>query len=88
MISSSLGGFRPWRRAGAFVPIILAALSFGCGSDSEQVGTAKEVKEEERYRYEGTGKAKQKVLIRRKEERFKELREKAKESGDAAKEGI
>jgi hypothetical protein len=88
VISSSIVGFRPWRRAGAFVPIMLAALSFGCGSGQDRVGTAKEVKEEERYRYEGKGKAKQKVLIRRKEERLKELREKAKESGDAAKEGI
>jgi len=44
----------------------------GCGSSDVQ-GTAKEKKEEDRYRYEGTGKAKQKVLIRPREERFKEL---------------
>jgi hypothetical protein len=88
VFSSSTRNFRAWRCARALFLIILAALAFGCGSSQDKVGTAKEVKEEERYRYEGTGKAKQKTLIRRKEERLKELREKAKESGDAAKEGI
>jgi hypothetical protein len=58
--------------AGCF-SLILA----GCGSSDVQ-GTAKEKKEEDRYRYEGTGKAKQKVLIRPREERFKELMKAAK----------
>ena len=37
--------------------------------------------EEERYRYEGTGKNKQKTQIRREQERFKELVEPAKKQG-------
>ena len=83
---SSARGFGLWRRAIVLVPLTLAALSFGCGSSSQDIpGTAKEKKEEERYRYEGTGAAKQKVLIRRKDERQKELSEKAKHSSEATK---
>ena len=77
MISSSIRDFRLWRHAGLLAPIMLLALSCGCGpSGQDMPGTTKELKEEDRYRYEGTGKAKQKVLIRRKEERIKELRDK------------
>jgi ABC-type uncharacterized transport system auxiliary subunit len=88
VISSSTNGFRPVRRAGVLVPLMLAALMFGCGSSGQNTtGTSKELKEEERYRYEGAGQAKQKVLIRRKEERIKELRETTRSSSDAAKDG-
>jgi hypothetical protein len=84
VISSSTRGFRLWRRTGLIVLLIVAALSCGCGSSQDMTGTSKELKEEERYRYEGKGRAKEKVLIRRKEERIKELREKAKKSSDSA----
>jgi hypothetical protein len=85
VILSPTRGFRLWQSAGVVVPLMLAALSSGCGSGQNLTGTSKELKEEERYRYEGTGKAKQKVLIRRKEERVKELRDAAKNTTDAAK---
>jgi hypothetical protein len=86
VISSSARGFGLWRRAIVLVPLALAALSFGCGSSSQDTpGTAKEKKEEERYRYEGTGAAKHKVLIRRKDERQKELSEQAKHASEATK---
>jgi len=53
----------------------------GCGSSTGDVqGTSKEKSEEERFRYEGTGKAKQKVLIRRRDERQKELLDAAKKN--------
>ncbi len=77
MISSSTRDFRPWRHAGLLAPLMLLALSCGCGpSGQDKTGTTKEVEEDKRYRIEGTGKSAQKVLIRRKEERIKELREK------------
>jgi len=53
----------------------------GCGSSTNDVqGTAKPKSEAERYREEGTGKDKQKTLIRRKDERQKELLEAAKKN--------
>ena len=53
----------------------------GCGSSTGDVqGTAKAKSEEERWREEGTGKNKQKVLIRRRDERQKELLEAAKKN--------
>ncbi len=44
----------------------------GCGSATDVYDTAKEKAESERYRLEGTGKAKVKTLIRRKDERIKD----------------
>ena len=75
-------------RLGAGAPVLLALMLFGagCGSSgtdlsSGQMGTAKARTEEERYKYEGTGTAKQKTLIRRRDERFKELIEADKKKG-------
>ncbi len=63
---------------------LLASTVPGCGSSNSLTngvqGSAKEKKEEERYRYEGTGKAKRKTLIRRQDERLKELKEKSAKS--------
>lgn len=86
MISALIHHAGPRSRAAAAVLLMLALGSSGCGSSPNELssgiqGTAKEKKPEERYRYEGTGKAKQKTLIRREDERHKELREAAKKSG-------
>jgi hypothetical protein len=75
----------PIHRAGALL-VVLALCSSGCGSSGGDLstgvpGTAKAKKEEDRYRFEGTGKAKNKTLIRRQDERLKELREAAKKTG-------
>jgi hypothetical protein len=69
----------------ALIVLLLVLCSPGCGSSSGnfsdgQLGTAKAKPVEELYRYEGTGKAKQKTRIRRQDERHKELM-KAKENG-------
>jgi hypothetical protein len=77
-----VGNFSTRRRWSAVFAIAWCSslILAGCGSSDVQ-GTAKEKKEEDRYRYEGTGKAKQKVLIRRKEERVKELMKAQKDPG-------
>jgi hypothetical protein len=71
-----------WRRGSALVLLALAWVAFGCGS-SQQTGssasnpgkTAEDlVKPEDLYRYEGTGKAKRKVAVSRRE-RMKVLHE-------------
>ncbi len=69
-------------RAGAALLLVWIAIGFlGCEGTKDVQGTAKEVPEEQRYHYEGTGKAKTKVLNRRKEERQKALSEAAKKTG-------
>jgi hypothetical protein len=81
------GRFFPWRRGGALVLIAVATMAYGCGSsnDGSHAPTSgggklvKQVKEEDLYRYEGTGKAKRKVAISR-QERVKLLHEAAKKS--------
>ena len=87
VISSSARGFEAV--AACHCPEFLSRLplshSAADRTSQDIPGTAKEKKEEERYRYEGTGAAKQKVLIRRKDERQKELSEKAKHSSEATK---
>jgi hypothetical protein len=70
----------------ALVLLVLVLGSPGCGSSRDDLsrgvqGTAKERPDEERYQYEGTGKAKQKTLIRRQDERLKQLKEAAKKEG-------
>ncbi len=83
MISIFLKGSVPRSLAGGrFLLILFAIGAYGCGPSATDVqGTAKEKKEEDRYRYEGTGKAKEKVLIRRKDERLKALSEAPKNPG-------
>jgi hypothetical protein len=74
--------FRTQRRWSALFALAwcFSLILAGCGSSDVQ-STAKEKKEEDRYRYEGTGNAKQKVLIRPREDRFKELMKAEKNPG-------
>jgi hypothetical protein len=86
VISSFVCGIDHWRRAAALVLFALAVAASGCGS-SEQTqspggtgtGPAGSLKQEDLYRYEGTGAAKKKVMISRKErvKLIREAREKA-----------
>ncbi len=81
MILTLIRGLDPRTCALAVILALLVPGAPGCGSSNSMTngvqGTAKEKKEEERYRYEGTGKAKRKTLIRRQDERLKELKEKS-----------
>ena len=69
--------------AGAMVFLLLAFCSSGCGSSDRSATAAAQqtAKGEGRIRYEGTGKNKQEILIRRRDERIKKLQEAAKEKG-------
>lgn len=70
----------PYRRAAASVVIVLAAIASGCGSSDPANGNAagkspkQLLKDEQLYTYEGSGSAKRKVPIDRRE-RVKLLRE-------------
>ncbi len=68
--------------AGALVgPIVLATLgASGCGTASSQQGTF-EAKGEPEYRYEGTGRAKTKTLVRPRDKRREWLQQEAKKQG-------
>jgi hypothetical protein len=85
VISGLIDHVGPRHRFGALVLMVLVLLSSGCGTSTDLSngvqGTAKERKDEERYRYEGTGKAKTKTLIRRKDVRLQELQDAAKKQG-------
>jgi hypothetical protein len=79
----SLSDLRPYRCAGAFVLIALAAIASGCGSsgstnpaDGKAAGASPKqlLKEEQLYKYEGEGRAKRKEPISLRE-RVKLLRE-------------
>jgi hypothetical protein len=76
VILSFFSTFFPWRRVGALVVVAVATTAYGCGSSND--GTrgpatggrgelAKQLKDEDLYKYEGTGKAKRKVEISRRE---------------------
>jgi hypothetical protein len=73
---SFVSKFGPYRRARALVLVALAASAFGCGGSSDQGATdpnkkTKTLEElvppEQLYRYEGTGTAKRKVELDRRE---------------------
>jgi hypothetical protein len=85
VIVSVVGRFGLYRRAGALVLLTLATVAYGCGSSvpTESVSAgknpAKLIPEDQLYKYEGTGAAKHKVDISRRE-RIKLLHEAAKKA--------
>jgi len=85
VIASIVGKFGPYRRAGALVLLTLATVAYGCGSsvptESNTTGkdAAKALSPDQLYSYEGTGAAKRKVEISRRD-RIKLLHETAKKA--------
>jgi hypothetical protein len=74
VILSFVSRFGLCRRAGALVLAALATVAYGCGSSeptgaasAESKGLDKQLNREDLYRYEGTGTAKRKVEIPRRE---------------------
>jgi hypothetical protein len=76
VILSFVSNFGSYRRAGALILVALAAGAYGCGASSDQGATdpnkkTKTLEElvppEQLYRYEGTGTAKRKVELDRRE---------------------
>ena len=81
MISIFAKGRDPFLQARALLLLLLVLGASGCGSSpTDMQGSAKSKNEEDRYRVESTAKGKQKVLIRNKEERFKDLGEPSKQA--------
>jgi hypothetical protein len=89
VIVSFVCNFVTRRRAGVLVAVAVAAIAYGCGSSTEtgraapKDGTnlADQLKEEDLYRYVGTGTAKRKEAISRRD-RVKLLHEAAKKASN------
>jgi len=86
VIFSDVNSRKSCRRAGALVLVTLATVAYGCGSSGEggpgavnKPGTIK-LKPEDDYTYEGTGAAKRKVELDRRE-RVRRLHDAAKKDG-------
>ena len=85
MILRVVNSFKSCRRAHALVLFTLATVLYGCGSSDQSGANAGkasatiELKPEDDYTYEGTGSAKRKVELSRRE-RVKRLHEAAKKT--------
>jgi hypothetical protein len=90
VILSFVSRSSPWRRLSALAAVAVATMAYGCGSSTDtgrgaapKDGTdlADQLKEEDLYRYVGTGAAKHKESISRRE-RVKLLHEAAKKASN------